>query len=453
MDNRPIDSASLLARLEADAIEHIWVAYHDYGGRAQAKTLPRESFRSAVNDGVVFAMPNLNMAADDHQAIGATLLADSGDFLAVPDPRSYAVLPRFPGTARCHAWMRASDGSVWEGCPRTRLAAAIDELRDLSYSAQVALEPEFYLLRASPGDEPDYNPVNTTRMFSQAGLATERVFVERVVDELRAMGVNVAQLGKEYGPGQYEMSVGHADPIRAVDDYFSLKDAVRDLARDQGYVATFMPKPYAHWAGNSLHVHLSIWDANGQQDLTASDQDEVSLSDVGSWFLGGILDHLDALTGLGSPTVNSYKRLQPGSWAPANTYWGYGNRSGVVRIPGVGKRCHLEFRSPDNSAQPYLLLTGLLGAGADGIRRQLVPPAPFQGDIGHFTPEEVERHGIGYLPRTLPEALAALERDEVVAAAVGETALKHLLTVKRHELAMYETHVHPWEREIYLEII
>jgi glutamine synthetase len=451
MDDRPIDGLSLLARLETDAIEHFWVAYHDYGGRAQAKTLPRESFRSAVNDGVVFAMANLDMRADDHQAAGSTLLGDSGDFLAVPDPRSYAVLPRYPGTAVCNAWMRATDGSVWDGCPRTRLEAAIDELGDLGYSVQVALEPEFYLLR--PGDGGDYEPVNTTRMFTRAGLAAERVFINRVVDELRSMGVTVAQLGKEYGPGQYEMSVHHADPIRAVDDYFALKDAVRDLARDQGYVATFMPKPYAHWAGSSLHVHLSIWDADGQQDLTASNQDEVSLSDVGSWFLGGILEHLDALTGLGSPTVNSYKRLQPGSWAPANTYWGYGNRSGVVRIPGVGKRRHLEFRSPDNSAQPYLLLAGLLGAGADGIRRRLTPPPPFQGDIAHLTEEEVERYGIGYLPRTLSEALTALEQDEVVAAAVGEAALEHFLTVKRDELAVYETHVHPWEREIYLEMI
>jgi glutamine synthetase len=267
------------------------------------------------------------------------------------------------------------------------------------------------------------------------------------------MGVTVAQIGKEYGPGQYEMSIRHADPIRAVDDYFSLKDAVRDLARDQGYVATFMPKPYSHWPGCSLHVHLSLWDAAGERDLTASDRDDVSLSEVGSWFLGGILEHVNALTGLGSPTVNSYKRLQPGTWAPANTYWGYGNRSGVVRIPGVGTRRHLEFRSPDNSAQPYLLLAGLLGAGVAGIRRQLAPPPPFQGDIGHLTAEEVERHGIGYLPRSLPEALAALEGDEVVAAAVGETALKHFLTVKRHELATYETHVHPWEREMYLEIV
>jgi glutamine synthetase len=267
------------------------------------------------------------------------------------------------------------------------------------------------------------------------------------------MGVTVAQLGKEYGPGQYEMSVHHADPLRAVDDYFSLKEAVRDLARERGYIATFMPKPYSHWTGCSLHVHLSLWDADGGHDVTASAEDEVSLSQEGSWFLGGIMSHLEALTGLGSPTVNSYKRLQPGSWAPANTYWGYGNRSGVVRIPGVGKRRHLEFRSPDSSCQPFLLLAGLLGAGADGIRRQIAPPPPFQGDIGHLTEEEIARYGIGYLPRTLPEALAALEQDEVVAAAVGETALKHFLLVKRNELATYETHVHPWERATYLEIV
>ncbi len=451
MADPPGGSAALLDRLRADSIEHFWVVYHDYGGRPQAKTLPPESFRGTVNDGVVFAMANLDMASDDQQAFDATLLADSGDFLALPDPRSYAILPRYPRTARCHAWMRATDGSVWDGCPRTRLDVAVDDLRDLGFSAQAALEPEFYLLtRAEHGE---YMPINSTRMFSQAGLATEHVFVDRVIDELRGMGVTVAQLGKEFGPGQYEMSVHHADPIRAVDDYYSLKEAVRDLAQEQGYVATFMPKPYSHWVGNSLHVHLSLWDAGGERDVTASDRDETSLSPEGGWFLGGILAHVDALTGLGSPTVNSYKRLQPGTWAPANTYWGYGNRSGVVRIPGVGKRRHLEFRSPDSSAQPYLLLAGLLAAGADGIRRQIEPPPPFQGDIGHLTNEEIAHFGIGELPRTLPEALAALEADEVVAGAVGETALKHFLAVKRQELATYETHVHPWERQTYLEIV
>ncbi|MDI3341139.1 MAG: hypothetical protein QJR03_11480 [Sphaerobacter sp.] len=160
-----------------------------------------------------------------------------------------------------------------------------------------------------------------------------------------------------------------------------------------------------------------------------------------------------ALTGLGSPTVNSYKRLQPGSWAPANTYWGYGNRSAVIRIPGVGERRHIEYRSGDNSCQPYLFLTGLLAAGLDGVRHQLDPGAPFDGDVGHLTPAEIERHRLGFLPRSLPEALAALEADEVVASSLGAEALRHFLLVKRHELAQYDIHVHPWERRTYLEVV
>lgn len=451
MASKPTDAESLLRRLEEDGIEHLWVIYHDYSGRGSAKTMPVESFRSTVRNGVVFAVANLDMTSDDHQAEHAKWLADSGDFMAVPDPRSYAILPRFAKTARVHVWMRATDGSVWEGCPRTRLQKIVDELAAEGYSIQAALEPEFYLL--TRGENGEYLPVNGTRMFSQRGLAEEHAFNAAVIDELRGMGVAVAQLGKEYGPGQYEMSVDHSDPFGAVDDYFSLKEAVRDIAKQYGYIATFMPKPYAHFAGNSLHVHLSLWNRDGSVDLTPGDRDETSLSEVGGHFLGGILAHVDALTGLGSPTVNSYKRLLPGSWAPANTYWGYGNRSGVVRIPGVGKRRHLEFRSPDNSAQAYLLMCGLLAAGLDGLRRRIDPPEPFHGDIGHLSAEEIARHKIGELPRTLPQALDALERDEVVGGALGPEILEHFLIVKRQELAAYNVEVHPWERAMYLELV
>lgn len=445
------DADELLRRLEEDGIEHFWIAYHDYSGIACAKNLPIESFRSATRDGVVFAMANLDMDILDVQPSTATLLADSGDFLAVPDPRSYAVLPRFPKTARAYAWMRATDGTPWQGCPRTRLEAAIEELRREGYSVQAALEPEFYLLiREEKGE---YTPINQTRMFTMEGMQAEQPFVARVVDELRAMGIGIPQFGKEYGRGQYEMSIRHGSPIQAIDDYWSLKEVVRDVAREFGYIATFMPKIYHAWVGNSLHVHLSIWDAAGQIDLTPSDDDQTSLSDVGSWFMGGLLKHAAALTGLGSPTVNSYKRLLPGSWAPANTYWGYGNRSGVARVPGVGKRRHIEYRSGDNSCHPALYLTGLLAAGLDGIRNRIDPGPPFQGDIGHLTAEEIERHKIGFLPRSLPEALWALENDAVVAGAVGEVALKHFLSVKRSELAQYDLEVHPWERAAYLEVI
>jgi len=447
----PTDADSLLARLQEDGIERLWVVYHDYSGRAQGKIIPRASMRSAVRGGVVFAKANLDFDHHDHQAAGASYLADSGDFLAVPDPASYAILPQYANTARVHTFMRDDDGSPWDGCPRTRLVELVEAVKAEGYAIAAALEPEFYLVTRD--EHGDLHPVSATPMFSTAGMATEEPFLRRVVDLLEGMGVEVPQIGKEYSLGQYELSTAHADPIAAIDTYYAVREAVRDAAAELGYEATFMPKPYADWSGNSLHVHLSIWDADGTTDLTPDPADNVSISALGRHFAGGLLTHIDALTGLGSPTVNSYKRLQPGTWAPANTYWGYGNRSGVIRIPGYGKRRHLEYRASDNAAQPEMLLTGLIAAGMDGIRQRLDPGDPFQGDIGHMSAEAIAAANIGYLPRTLGAALDALEADPVIAKALGTSALEHALMVRRHELATYEQIVHAWERETYFPIV
>lgn len=451
MPHAPVDATELLHRLRDDEIENFWIAYHDYSGVGAAKTIPPGGFKSAARDGVVFATANLDMDILDHQPPTATWLADSGDVLVVPDPRSYSVLPRFPKTAMTNGWMRATDGSIWDGCPRTRLQKMVDAYAAEGYSTMAALEPEFYLLQSDGAG--GYAPINSTRMFTVDGLSEAHQFCSDVVSELETMGVPVGQLGKEYGPGQYEMSVKHGTPIEAIDRYLALKATVRDLARANGWTATFMPKVFSNWAGNSLHVHLSLWDRDGETDLTLGTDDSEGLSERGRWFLGGMLAHAPALTGLGSPTVNSYKRLLPGSWAPANIYWGYGNRSGVARIPGVGDRRHIEYRSGDNSCNPTLFLTGLLAAGLDGIHKQTDPGQPFTGDVGRMTTDEMLAAGLTFLPRTLSEALAALEADEVVAGAVGDTILPHFLSVKRSELAAYELEVHPWERATYLEVI
>jgi glutamine synthetase len=213
-----------------------------------------------------------------------------------------------------------------------------------------------------------------------------------------------------------------------------------------------MPKPYSIWSGNSLHVHLSILDAAGVTDLTPEASDSTSISAAGRQFIAGLLHRAAALTGLSSPTANSYKRLQPGSWAPANTYWGYGNRSGVIRIPGYGRRRHIEYRAGDNTAHPELFLIGLLAAGMDGIRRRLVAPEPFSGDVGHMSATEMSAAGLGFLPRTLPEALDALAADDVIRNAIGDTLLTNYLRLRRAEYAHYELQVHAWEREIYFPI-
>ena len=444
----PLEADALLARLDADEIERLWVVYYDYLGRAQGKVIPKRGFRGAVRGGVVFAKANLDFDHHDHQVEGATYLADSGDFLAIPDPVSYARLPQFPATARVNAFMRSDTGASWNGCPRTRLVAMIEALADSGYTVQAALEPEFYLVTRT--EQGELAPVNRAAMFSTAGAAAEEPILRRILDVLDGMGVEVPQIGKEYSAGQYELSTAHGDPIAAVDRYHAVREAVRDAAAEHGYEATFMPKPYADWSGNSLHVHLSLWDTAGVTDLTPGAEDNVSLSTVGRHAIGGILAHIEALTGLGSPTVNSYKRLQPGTWAPANTYWGYGNRSGVVRVPGAGKRRHLEYRASDNSAQPELLLVGLLAACLDGIQRQLDPGDPFQGDVGHMSQAEIDAAKIGMLPRTLGAALDALETDAVIAEAIGPEILSTFLRIRRHEQTQYETVVHAWERETYI---
>ncbi len=451
LNDRPQTADALLARLEADEIERLWVVYHDYLGRGGGKIIPKGSFRSAVRGGVIFARANLDFDHHDHQVEGADYLANSGDFLAVPDPSSYGLLPQFPATARVQAFMRQDDGLPWDGCPRTRLVAMVDALRDEGYAVMAALEPEFYIVRRD--ERGDLHPVSTSPMFSAAGLAAEEPFLRRVLDLLAGMGVQVPQIGQEYSPGQYELSTVHGDPMTAINNYYAVREAVRDAAVELGYEATFMPKPYSDWSGNSLHVHLSVWDATGTNDLTPDPGDQVSISRAGRQFVGGILSHVDALTGLGSPTVNSYKRLQPGSWAPANTYWGYGNRSGVIHIPGYGRRRHIEYRASDNAAQPEMLLTGLIAAGLDGIRQELDPGQPFHGDVGHMAADEIAAAQLHDLPRTLDVALDALEADAVITDAVGESALGHFLKIRRHELSQYQMRVHAWERETYFRIV
>ena len=446
-----MNRAELLVQLEQDEIENLWVIYHDYSGRACAKTIPKARFAGAVRNGVVFARANLDFTLADHQAPGARYLADTGDFMAVPDPASYAVVPYRPAVARVHVHMRTDTGDAWEGCPRTRLEALVEHYARRGLGLQVAFEPEFTLF--TPAGDGEYEPADHDGMFTVAGLDRHYVLFEQIVTTLARMGVEVDQLGKEYGAGQYEASTRHTDPVAAVDHYLIFKEVVRALARDAGYVATFMPKPYTHLAGNGLHVHLSLWDAEHARDLSIGAGDDEPLSARGGHFAAGLLAHAESLTALGGPTVNSYKRLQPASWAPAHICWGVGNRAALVRVPGMGPRRHLEFRPGDNSANPYLYLIGILSAGLDGLENELPLPPPVHGDVGHFDDAQLTEQGVRMLPRSLPEALAFLEADSVVTEAIGAPILDEFLRVKRTELAEYSLMVHPWERELYLEVL
>lgn len=438
---------ALLERGDAAALRGLWIVFHDYSARACAKWIPRASLPGVLRQGGIFARANLNFTLDDQQVPAPRFAADSGDFFALPDPTTFAPVPYRAGIGRVLSFLCAEDGALWEGCPRGRLLAQLDALAALGLTARAAFEPEFTLYRSTP--DGDHTPADRFAMYSVDRIDTHHALLDRIDAALTEQGIGVAQLGSEYGAGQVEINLRHETPLKAADDLLTFRETVKALARDAGLVASFMPKPFADAAGNGVHVHFSLWDETGQTSRSEGDG-PLGLSPELTHFLAGVLAHAPALCGVAAPTVNSYKRLQPASWAPAHVGYAGGNRAALVRVPGSSRR-RLEFRAGDHTGNPYLVLTALLAAGLDGLARRLDPGPPATGDLGRLSPAELARQEIRLLPRTAGEALDAVEADAVVMAALGPVCGPELLRVKRYELARYERQVSDWERAVYFE--
>ncbi len=441
-----MDKKEFLIRLADDKIENLWVTYHDYNGRACAKTLPKSKFESAVEDGVAFARANLNFGVDDHNAPDGIWQAQTGDFLAMPDPEAYWKLPYLDSTAIVFCNMLTEAHQPFDGCPRQNLVKTVSSYAARGIDISAALEAEFSLFNKTV--DGDYAPDRAGGMFTVAGLNQFAELLHEIVVALEAMGLQVEQLGKEYGPSQFEFSLRYGNPLAAADSCLISKEVTRALALKRGLIASYMPKPFTDLAGNGLHVHLALWDRGSGENLMSGNP----LSEIGRQFTGGLMRHAPGICGLGAPTVNSYKRLQPASWAPAHIAWGVGNRGVLLRVPDVNQRCRVEYRAGDNTCNPYFFLTALLAAGLDGIQKDMDPGDPFNDeDVGHFSEAQRRQHTIDYLPRTLPVALDALENDEVLMSALSPVIGPEFIKVKRQELETYNLTVHPWERQMYLE--
>jgi len=208
-------------------------------------------------------------------------------------------------------------------------------------------------------------------------------------------------------------------------------------------LASFAPKPFPDQAGNGSHVHWSLWRAKDDKNLFHDPGGRYGLSEAGHAFMAGVLAHLPALVALTAPSVNSYRRLQPRFWSSAYTAWGPDNREAAVRVPSKRRglemeSTNLELKPCDPSNNPYLALGGLLAAGLDGMERKLDPGEPTLVDPDTLSEAERTRRGIRRLPGSLAEALAALERDEVLRAALGDVLAKEYITVKRSEVRGFE---------------
>jgi len=443
----PAATAPAVAPLP-EGVELVAVQWVDVHGATKAKLIPRGAWASTVG--------TLPGPGGDGDGAGFAAFANHGfargpehpELVAMPDPATLTVLPHRPSMAV--AFSTVMDGDQVATCDARSILARQQALATERGLAPVAgMEPEFFLLRETEDgglapfdrldglDKPCYD--------LGALLRTGDVLGE-IVGAMEQLGWQVSALDHEDGNGQYEINFRHADALTTADRFTLLRTMIGDIAGAHGAIASFMPKPLPGRTGSGAHVHFSALDADGRNAFEdASDARGLGLSATGYAFVGGILAHARALAALTMPTVNSYRRLHStgGSsgarWAPDAIVYGGNNRTTMLRVPGPGR---FENRAIDSSCNAYLAIAGMIAAGLDGVDRGLDPGAPLEG--------AADAIGARTLPRTLAEALDALEADTVLRDALGEEAMCELIAVKRMEWGAYMEAVTDWERDTYL---
>jgi len=437
--------------LAAQGVHTLLAQFTDVHGVAKGKYVPLSHLADLVTPGAGFAGPSI--WGTNLPRIGAR-----AEYYARATLDQIQPLPWMPGYARavCSGFV---DGQPFDACPRQVLQRATARLAGHGWQLRTGIEPEFFLLKQLDGewqpaddldrlDKPSYDLKSLPR---QAG------FLHALGGTLGACGLDVLQLDHEDAHSQYEVNFAFDEALASADHLMLFKQAAHALAEERGMVFSMMPKPFANQPGSGLHFHVSLWDGAGETARCLFAPDEAArrggalLSPLARFFIGGVLAHSAALCALAAPTVNSYKRLVVGeslsgtSWAPAYVAHGPNNRTAVVRtLPG-----RFEWRLPDASANPYLATAALIAAGLDGVARELDPGPETTDDLFNLPLATIRERGIPLLPQSLAEALDALEADEVVRGALGETLAAEFVRLKRVEWLAYARHVSGWELQRY----
>jgi glutamine synthetase len=443
MDRRTIDRLVAAAR---DAhVEQIELQFADVTGAVKTVAVPARRLAHVLEAGEWF----------DGSAVEGLAREVESDMYLRPDPSTFAIVEPAAGVpcARLICEVVTPTGEPYPGDGRAVLRGLLEQAESAGLNYLVAPEIEFFLFPLGDGVEP--LPDDPSSYFERARGRSRQVELE-IVAGLEAMGIRIESSHHEVASGQFELDLPMLPALVSADTVTTLKSAVKELARERGMQATFMPKPLADAAGSGMHTHQVIVDRAGRSvfDDPAADY---GLSAVARAFAAGQLEHAPGLCALVAPLVNSYKRLVPGYEAPVAGSWGRHSRSALIRVPAQVRQeeppveifeTRLELRLPDPSCNPYLAYTAMLAAGLDGIDRgcELGPPL-----------EEVE-HGFGGghsltrpLPASLGEALAALEDDDVIMAVLGSELLELFRSAKSLEWEAYRRQVTPWEVAAYFQ--
>ncbi len=399
----------------------IFAGVCDWAGLVRGKAFPEADIGVRLKKGVGLTHSNIMMSC--FGPILTTPFGTSGDLIIRPDPRVKIDLPFDDGTAERFYLgdIVNTDGSAWDCCPRTFLARALEALAGLGLKLVASFEHEFVLTGV------EHRPGAT---YSLDAFRRQGSFGEALMAALRTVGFTPDTYLPEYGPRQYEATVAGEEGVRAADGAVVLRELARAIAWRTGQRAIFSPMLTPGGIGNGTHIHLSLW--QGDEPLTYDAASAWGISSRTAPFFAGMLEHLPAICAFSAPSVASYYRLTPNRWAPVNADLGVQDRGVALRIAPVflsspeepARQFNVEFRVADGSCCPYLALGAIVWAGVDGLRRGLALPA-----------EDAEMH---LLPRSLEEALAALQADELAEGWWSREAKSAYLAFKRAEIRALE---------------
>lgn len=428
----------LAERCEAEGIDLVRLLFVTPSGEVRAQSVEAGSIASAIETGVPVSKLVQSYNALGHRQKDGRF-DSAGEVRLRPDEETFRELPYAERCGGLLCDVTTLGGDRWPIDARSTLRSFVETMAADGLRPSVAFESEFHLFVEENGE---LVQVDERGVYSTESMRTTHGFVMAVRDALDTQEITVRKYYPEWGAGKHEIIIDHEPALTAADEHVLFKETVESVAANRGYEATFLPKPATH-STNGCHIHLSLWDG---ADNRFADADGVS--ELAESFVAGVLDHAPGLTALAAGTANSYARLRPQVGAAAFTCWGYGNREALVRVPGhTGDpdAIRLEYRAADNTANPYIALTGLLAAGYDGIKRGLSPPEPVSIDPANASPEERRQREIERLPTTLDEALTALESDDVLGDALGEELTETYLEVKRSHWNAFTESAAEWK--------
>ena len=423
----------VLRTIEERNIRFVRLWFSDVLGTLKSVAIAPAELENAFDEGIGF----------DGSAIEGFARITESDMLAKPDPASFSILPwrtEAPGAARMFCDIIMPDGSPSHSDPRNVLRRTLDKAAKMGYTCYTHPEIEFFLFKSQPEKGVAPVPVDQGGYFDHTPAVVGHDFRRQAITLLEAMGISVEFSHHEGAPGQQEIDLRYADALSTADNIMTFRHVIKEVALEQGFYASFMPKPFTDHPGSGMHTHVSLFE--GENNAFYDANAEFHLSKVGRSFVAGILKHASEMTAITNQWVNSYKRLQGGGEAPSLINWGQSDRGALVRIPmykpNKENSTRIEFRSPDSACNPYLAYAVMLAAGLKGIE---------EGYVLEETRDAMP------LPANLNEAIVAMEGSELVRQTLGEHVFEFVLRNKRAEWQDYRRQVSAYELDRYLPVL